>query len=326
MTESAGHTHSDACYQETQTLVCTDDSAEHTHSDTCYEKTKTLICTTAESSGHTHSSGCYAQNKVLTCGQEESAGTEERTLTCTKTEVEVHTHSSGCYTNGVLTCGKMEIHQHTHTDTCFETVDDAAAESDAEKEPICGKEEHEHDENCYSDATADIETAEDWERTFENIELTGVYADDLLEIAKSQLGYAESTKNYIINEEDSRKKGYSRYGDWYGDKYGDWCAMYVSFCLSYSEVVGVPYESNCQDWIDILSDEKYDLYAEASEYTPKVGDIIFFDWQGDGVSDHVGIVAEVTEATETEPAKVKTIEGNSSDRVEYNCIYRFYSV
>lgn len=42
---------------------------------------------------------------------------------------------------------------------------------------------------------------------------------------------------------------------------------------------------------------------------PQSGNIIFFDWDGDSVSDHVGIVEKV------ENEVVYTIEGNSGDRI-----------
>lgn len=42
---------------------------------------------------------------------------------------------------------------------------------------------------------------------------------------------------------------------------------------------------------------------------PKIGNIIFFDWNGDSVSDHVGIVEKV------ENEVVYTIEGNSGDKI-----------
>lgn len=44
--------------------------------------------------------------------------------------------------------------------------------------------------------------------------------------------------------------------------------------------------------------------------TPTAGSLIFFDWDGDGVSDHVGIVEKC------ENGVVYTIEGNTSTRVE----------
>jgi surface antigen len=41
--------------------------------------------------------------------------------------------------------------------------------------------------------------------------------------------------------------------------------------------------------------------------TPKVGDVVFYDWQGDGVSDHVGIVEKVNPN-----GSIVAIEGNTS--------------
>lgn len=51
-------------------------------------------------------------------------------------------------------------------------------------------------------------------------------------------------------------------------------------------------------------------------YEPKVGDIIFFDWEGDGTTDHVGIVEKCENGT------VYTVEGNSGDA----CKQRQYAV
>ena len=44
-------------------------------------------------------------------------------------------------------------------------------------------------------------------------------------------------------------------------------------------------------------------------YSPAPGTLIFFDWNGDGTSDHVGIVEK------TEGSTVYTVEGNSSNAV-----------
>jgi hypothetical protein len=54
-------------------------------------------------------------------------------------------------------------------------------------------------------------------------------------------------------------------------------------------------------------------------YVPAPGDIIFFDWEGDGKSDHTGIVEYA------EGEYVYTIEGNSSDSCA-RCSYRLDSV
>ena len=51
------------------------------------------------------------------------------------------------------------------------------------------------------------------------------------------------------------------------------------------------------------------------DYEPSPGDIIFFDWESDGLADHVGIVEKVGDGL------VYTIEGNSGDRCIENRYY-----
>ena len=162
-----------------------------------------------------------------------------------------------------------------------------------------------------ADTGADVESSSVWERSFASVKLTGVWADDVLAIADTQLGYTESTKNYEVDD-DGNMKGYTRYGAWYGNPYGDWCAMFVSFCLNYAEVDRnlMPIEANCPLWVDKLKTMK--LYRDTS-YTPKAGDIIFFDYNGNKSADHVGLVYKVNEKT----GKIKTIEGDSEDSVRY---------
>ena len=54
-------------------------------------------------------------------------------------------------------------------------------------------------------------------------------------------------------------------------------------------------------------------------YVPNPGDIIFFNWDGDGLVDHVGIVEKV------ENSRVYTIEGNSSNACRQNSYPLGYS-
>lgn len=313
---TVAHQHTDACYTEEKELICGKEESEgHTHTDECKHTEQVLICNVPESEGHTHSDSCYNEAGELICGKEESEGHihtdscyETRvTYVCGKEESEGHTHTDACYeTKKVLTCGQEETSgqtssdTHVHTDACYKKV------------LTCEKEEHTHTLICYSNPNADVETAEIWERTIPT-ELSGIWADDVLAVAKSQLGYRESTDNYIVEEDGTTMKGYTRYGAWYGDSYGDWCAMFVSFCLNYAEVPRneVPIDCNCQNWIQTLSDRG--MYFDASsDYQPEPGDLIFFSIKKNGTSDHVGLVAEVNEYT------IKTIEGNSGNQVEYN--------
>ena len=309
---SAAHEHTEACYTPRQgELLCTIPEGEgaHTHSEEagCYDGSGALVCQTEESAGHQHSATCYRWEKVLSCGfpdQPEAAepvcGREERIL---------HTHTAACFdANGALVCGRIQLLEHSHSESCF-----------AREEPVllCTQEEHTHSLICYSDPEADLETEEIWEESLPK-ELSGSWAEDVLAVAESQLGYTESSRNYIVELVNGQEelKGYTRYGEWYGIPYGDWCAMFVSFCLRYANVPNIPYNAGCTTWIYALS-QVYDLYEKADEYEPGPGDLIFFDWEQDGESDHVGIVAELIPATEEEPARLKTIEGNSGGRVQY---------
>lgn len=135
-------------------------------------------------------------------------------------------------------------------------------------------------------------------------------------IAETQLGYTESTKNYEVLEDGETIRGYTRYGAWYGNPYGDWCAMFVSFCLHYAQTEEIPLNGGCTAWVEALSAENCALYREADTYTPQPGDLIFFNIKEDDGAGHVGLVVEMIEATEDEPAKIKVIEGNSAEQVQ----------
>ena len=278
-----GHAHTDDCYTlQRGELICGQEEREgHHHTDACYtETTRELTCGLEESDGHQHTDECYAWEQVLTCGQEESEG--QLVLTCNLEEGEVTT-----------------------------TISDT---------PVCGLEEHTHTLACYSDPAADVETAQIWERAIKNVELTGDWREDVIAIAKTQLGYQESAKNYIVLEDGETIKGYTRYGAWYGDPYGDWCAMFASFVLNYAEVEGIPLDANCQHWIETLSKEENDLYRPADEYLPQPGDLVFFDFDIEDeapTADHVGLVVEIMNDEDENPIKLKTIEGDSSDKVQY---------
>ena len=287
------HVHGEACY--TRTLVCgMEETGEpHRHTADCYQTEDVLICQLPEG-GHVHDETCYDEQGQLTCQQEEG-----------------HIHTAACYqAQRALVCGIEETSAtHVHTDACYEDVF------------TCELPEHEHTLRCYSDPTADIETAEIWERSVSGVERSETWAEDVIAVAQSQLGCRESEKNYIVTETGAQK-GITRYGQWYGDDYGDWCAMFVSFCLHYGGVPdeAVPYESSCPRWQSALTEQK--LFRDAAQQTPQAGDIVFFDLDADGEADHVGLVESLEDAVrlvgeEEEPYQIlHTIEGNNGDSVQ----------
>ncbi|MCD8022044.1 MAG: CHAP domain-containing protein [Lachnospiraceae bacterium] len=343
------HTHTDECYEEV--LICeleeSDGEEGHTHTDECYTETITLVCTLEESEGHVHTADCYQTVESYVCGLSEGAGAHthdancydaEGNVICGLAESEGHVHTADCVqTEQVLICGLEEGEgAHTHTDACYETTRELTCDLEEgeaveghthteecyEKVLVCELEEHTHTAECLIDETADVETASDWEATLPT-SLTGTWAENLVAVAKSQLGYAESTANYQLDDDGTTHKGYTRYGEWYGNKYGDWCAMFASFCLHYAGIPekAVPAASGVYAWT--VSLDKMELYRTEDTYTPSIGDLIFFDTDNDGKADHVGIVEKFTTYTDSSTGEeviqtIFTIEGNSSNTVKEN--------
>ena len=326
-----GHSHDADCYVSGTTLLCENTEEGHIHESACYEQL--LECDREEADAHSHEDACYEQIKVLICDLEETqasvdeGSTEEVTepiteaetvedteepfhmpqaneLICTTPEAPIHVHGEECFHEAerALTC-TVEDETHSHTELCYGLW-----------ELICEKEEHTHKEACYSDPEADVEAAEDWEKAFEDIELSGNLREDVLAIAKTQLGYTESEKNYVVTE-TGLKQGYSRYGQWYGDPYGDWCAMFASFCIHYAGVRELPLESSCTAWIRDL--KAMDLFCSPDSYEPQPGDLIFYDWEADGLSDHVGLVSEIKTDTDSAKTILVALEGNAANQVRY---------
>lgn len=291
---------------EEQTLHC--GLEEHQHTEGCYERR--LVCDHKDEEPHVHTEACYQQERVRTCGLEENPGHvhdescigEVRTLICEDTS-EDHVHDDSCYrVEKGYVCGKEAGEgAHTHGDACYEMQDVLVCKLHAHTEEcqedvlICGKEAHTHSLSCYSDPEADVESEADWEKSVSKVTLTGVWAEDVIAIAKSQLGYEESKRNYAVAQ-DGTVRGYTRYGEWYGDPYGSWGAMFVSFCLNYAGISrdSVPYESNLGDWIEALSGETWGLYRGMEDGTPRKGDIVFLDTNEDDSADQVGLVSSAS--------------------------------
>ena len=326
------HTHTEACYTSEQgDLICTQSTEpQHTHTEECYQETQDLVCGMPESTGHTHGAECYDQEGNLICGQEESQGHVHgeaccgvsRQLICGQTEEPAHQHTDACYSwNQVLTCGMEE---HTHSEACTATEPEEAVfcgkeshthgEScrDEQGELTCTLEEHTHSLACYADPTADVETAEIWEQTFGDVTLTGDWRLDALAIARSQLGYAESTRNYAVAEDGQTPMGYTRYGAWKGDPYGDWNALFAAFCLHYGGAENIPTDKDCGSWAAALAD----AFLPAQSHQAAPGELVFFDRDGDGTADWVAIVAEVTAGEEGAPSGITVIAGDADNAVQ----------
>lgn len=284
----------------TETDAVTEEAADGgTKTDTEPEAT--------EATGAAADAGTEKAMETVT-GTEEYATSASDSLTCTIPEGDgAHFHNESCYNEKrQLACGIEESTGHKHGDRCYGTW-----------KLTCGMEEHRHTLECFSDPTADMETADAWESALPS-KLPENWSEAVLSVAKSQLGYQESADNYTVDEEGV-PNGYTRYGAWAGDPYGDWDALFVSFCLHYA---GVPEEafpqgSSASGWSEELKKEERGLYREKDGYVPKAGDLVFFDMDEDHSADHVGLMAELSEADGTKDAGLRVIEGDSDHCVQY---------
>ena len=106
------------------------------------------------------------------------------------------------------------------------------------------------------------------------------------------------------------------YWNWWG--YNDrveWCAIFVSWVADqcgYLETGVLPKMEGVRPYVDWFIQRGQ---WQGRDYEPSPGDIIFFDWESDGLADHVGIVEKV------ENGLIYTVEGNSGDRCVENRYY-----
>ena len=191
-------------------------------------------------------------------------------------------------------CG---IEEHSHTDQCMSGF-----------ELICGKQEHIHTTDCYSDPNADAEMLLDWQSFFADYPYTGQLEKDLVDIAKTQVGYAESEKNFQVDNAGIRH-GYTRYGAWYGAPYNEWSALFVSFCLHFAGASeAYPLSSGAASMARLWNEQG--KLVPVGKYSPESGDLVFFN------NNTMGIVTEVHSAT------ICVIRGDVENAVKTDILWR----
>ena len=256
------HQHTDDCYQEVKTLTCYQE--EHVHTDDCFDpEDGSLICDLFE---HTHDDSCYTVEYELVCGLEEGELVEEPNPDYVPVDEEAFAvFDDAVALQPVVDDSSLDTPVHHHTDACYEEV------------LVCGLPEHHHTVNCLSDPLADVEDEETWSAKT-NVVLTGAWADDLTAVAKSQLGYQQSERNFKLDDEDQTTvRHYTRYGAWYGNAYGAWDVMFLSYCLNYANVpqTMVPQRAGVQALRSDLRGSEWLKAAAEVELVP--GDIVFYN-------------------------------------------------
>lgn len=251
------HEHTDACYEEHRVLTCYQE--EHEHTDDCFDEYGALICGEFE---HIHDDSCYTTEYELVCGLDEGELVEEpnpayQEMPASRPVVDLPTEPAETTPE--------EPVLHHHTDACYT------------EELVCTIPEHHHTVECLADTQADVETAEEWQAAA-NVALNGNWAEDLLTVAKSQLDYQQSDKNFKLDVEDQQVlRGYSRYGAWYGNPYGAWDVMFLSYCLHFAGVpqTVVPQRAGVMALHSDLRGSQWLTDADGS--TARPGDIVIYN-------------------------------------------------
>ena len=258
--EFVPHEHTDDCYTAVQTLTCMEE--EHVHDDDCYDpEDGSLICEKFE---HTHDESCYTTEYELTCGLEEGELVEQVVEPTQTAELVAMAVAEPVALEPVV--NTVEPIYHHHTDACYEEV------------LTCPLPEHHHTVACLSDTTA-TETPEEWQASTAGVEMTGDWNEDLLNVAKTQLGYEQSEKNFEIDPADGvTLRYYTRYGDSYNNPYGEWDVMFLSYCLKYAEIPqsAIPQEASVLALRSAMAGMDWLLDGEDGS-SADVGDIVIYN-------------------------------------------------
>lgn len=122
--------------------------------------------------------------------------------------------------------------------------------------------------------------------------------EEIVNVARQELGYMEAPPS----------SNNTKFGEWYGMNHVAWCAIFCSWVYSKCAIVwpkqvesikgfawcpALAYRAKQNDWITI---------------TPKAGDLVLYDWNGDAKPDHVGIFDQWI----VEGKTFYAIEGNTS--------------
>lgn len=125
----------------------------------------------------------------------------------------------------------------------------------------------------------------------------------IVDIARKEVGTSESPVN----------SNRTKYGEWFGWNGQPWCGMFVSWCYYMAGVelpkIGFskPGFAGCQSAVA--------YWTKAGKITtkPKPGDIVFYDFNGDGRYDHTGIFVR-----HLNDSQFEAIEGNTSIQNQAN--------
>lgn len=143
-----------------------------------------------------------------------------------------------------------------------------------------------------------------------NVNLSGNQRTDIVNVAKSQIGYQEGNNSSQLSGTVLGSNNYTEYGRWYGLQ-DMWCSMFVSWCANTANVSTsiIPKTASTVTGLNTFKNQGR-AYSRADvaagKYTPQPGDIIYFKGtRNNAITNHVGIVTGYSNGT------IHTVEGNT---------------
>lgn len=290
-TEPEVHHHTADCYEtvlvEHKELTCGQE--EHTHDETCPVDPDTgdFLCGFEE---HTHTDDCYTTEteteEKLVCGYEEGQVLSDGAADDDGIAALEDTNTATSVADDSSSEAVSEPVLHHHTEACYKKV------------LTCTIPEHTHTLECLADYSADVETDDDWEKY--SVGLSDNWNEALLAVAKEQLGYKESEKNFQTDEalgDIIDVHHYTRYGAFYGNPYADWDVAFIAFCQHYA---GIPETEIPQRLgLEALRADMdamgfaYLTEGEDAAYEAIPGDVVTYNKNGTADDETIGIVETV---------------------------------
>lgn len=285
------HHHTADCYEtvlvEHKELTCGQE--EHTHDETCPVDPDTgdFLCGYEE---HTHTDDCYTTEteteEKLVCGYEEGQVLSDGTAAEDGIAALEDTNTATSVADDSSSEAVSEPVLHHHTEACYKKV------------LTCTIPEHTHTLECLADYSADVETDDDWQKY--SVGLSDNWNEALLAVAKEQLGYKESEKNFQTDEalgDIIDVHHYTRYGAFYGNPYADWDVAFIAFCQHYA---GIPKTEIPQRLgLEALRADMdamgfaYLTEGEDAAYEAIPGDVVTYNKNGTADDETIGIVETV---------------------------------
>lgn len=125
-------------------------------------------------------------------------------------------------------------------------------------------------------------------------------AQQLINVERSQLGYVEG------GGPDGRSGNITKYWAELDPAFqgASWCACFQRWSCKHSGAPMLPISAPYYCPSYVIYAKQHGLWDSSGHYSP--GDLVFFDWAGNGVAEHIGLVVADNGSI------ITTIEGNTS--------------